>query len=84
MRYGFPVLLALSFLPTLPAVGGVAENDWRLAVKPDAIADLRTREGASAVGATWRFRAAEIVEVDHRAPGRDLKASGVPIRTHDL
>ncbi len=50
----------------------------------DAVADLRTIDGAQAVGATWRYRDAEISEVDHRAPGPDNKPSGAPIKTHDI
>lgn len=50
----------------------------------DAVVDLRTDEGAALVGGRWRYRDAHIVEIDHRAPGVDLKASGSPSRTHDL
>src|SRR5688572_7209812 len=64
--------------------GGVAANDWRWAVKPDALADLKTPQGAALMTATWRFRAADVVAVDHRAPGHDLKPSSDAIRTHDL
>jgi gluconolactonase len=52
--------------------------------RPDAILDLNTGEGLRAVKGTWRFRNAQIVEVDHRAPGADLKPSGAPNRTHDI
>jgi gluconolactonase len=49
-----------------------------------AVVDLRTAEGAGLVRAAWRTRDARIVEVDHRAPGPDLKPSGAPTRTHDI
>ncbi len=52
--------------------------------RPDAVIDLATKEGAAVVAATWRYADAQIVEVDHRAPGPDLKASGAPVKTHDL
>jgi gluconolactonase len=52
--------------------------------KPDAIVDLRTTDGAALVGATWRYRDAEIVRVAHRAVGADLKPSGAPNTTFDI
>lgn len=51
---------------------------------PDAIVDLRTAEGIVAVQGSWRFLEPCLVEVDHRFPGPDLKATGAPNRTHDL
>jgi gluconolactonase len=80
----FLVTLTLLLLAAKAGAGGMAINDWRHAVKPDAIVDLRTRDGAALLHATWRIHPAEIVEVDHRAAGPDLKASGDPIRTHSL
>lgn len=52
--------------------------------RPDAVVDLSTLEGAALVSATWRYADAQVVAVDHRAPGPDLKASGDPVRTHDI
>lgn len=52
--------------------------------RPDAVADLRTDDGAALVAAQWKYADATIVEVDHRAPGHDLKASGGPVRTNDV
>jgi len=54
------------------------------AVLADAVVDLRTSAGAALVGAEWRYHEAAVIEVDHHAPGPDLKASGAPIRTHDI
>src|SRR4051812_35382858 len=68
----------LSFAPAARAQHGA---DY---VKPDAIADLRTAEGAATAKARWRFSAAQIVEVDHHLPGPDLKPTGAPNRTHDV
>lgn len=52
--------------------------------RPDATIDLATREGAALARTTWRYSDASIVAVDHRAPGRDLRPSGPPNRTHDI
>jgi gluconolactonase len=52
--------------------------------RPDAIVDLATSEGARLVKGEWRYRDAKIVEVDHMAPGADLKPSGAPVRTYDV
>jgi gluconolactonase len=53
-------------------------------LKPRAIVDLMTDAGVELVRGAWRYTDARIVEVDHRAPGPDLRASGRPIRTSDL
>jgi len=53
-------------------------------LRPDAIVDLRTREGAGLVRATWKFHEARIVPGTNRAPGPDLRASGAPVKTLDL
>ncbi len=50
----------------------------------DAVVDLRTPAGAAMVSGTWRYTDAHIVDADHRAAGADLKASGAPVRTHDI
>lgn len=58
--------------------------------QPGAIADLRTREGAAALKAVWKYREAQIVETDFRAPGpgandpQPLYPSGKKIKTHTL
>jgi gluconolactonase len=52
--------------------------------RADAIVDLSSTEGAALVKATWRYRDAKLVEVDARAPGPDLRASGIPIKALDL
>lgn len=54
------------------------------AVLPKAVVDLRTREGAELVRGDWRYRDAEILRVDHRDVGPDLKATGTPNRTADF
>ena len=75
------ILAALSSLGSALAAQVTADAPTGL---PSAIIDLRTERGAQLVGGTWRVRVARLVEVDHRAPGADLRASGAPIRTLDL
>ncbi len=50
----------------------------------DAVIDLRQDSTFAQVSGQWRGHVAEIVEVDHRAPGPDLKPTGAPLRTHEL
>src|SRR5262245_57245264 len=54
------------------------------AATPAAIIDLATAEGVRLVRGQWRYRDVSIVEVEHRAPGPDLRASGPPNRTYDI
>ncbi len=68
-----------------------AQERRELAIgQADAIADLRTLDGAAAVQAVWKMQPARIVETDFRAPGpssTDLLAlypTGAPVRTHRL
>lgn len=53
-------------------------------VVPDAVIDLRTPDGVARIGGPWRYTDAHIVGVDHKAPGPDLKATGAPVKTHDI
>jgi gluconolactonase len=53
-------------------------------VLPEAVVDLRTAGGASLVKAQWRYSDVKLVEVDHHAPGPDLRPSGPANRTHDI
>jgi gluconolactonase len=52
--------------------------------RPDAIVDLTTRDGAALVGAVWRAHDADLITIDGRAPGPDLKPSGKKLRTRDI
>jgi gluconolactonase len=52
--------------------------------RPDAIVDLGNDAAIATVAGTWRYSDTRIVEVDHRAVGPDLKASGAPTRTYDI
>jgi gluconolactonase len=53
-------------------------------VRPDAVIDLRTPEGAQLVRGAWRYRDAAIVPAEFHLPGADLKPSGAPVRTFDV
>ncbi|MES1165228.1 MAG: SMP-30/gluconolactonase/LRE family protein [Verrucomicrobiota bacterium] len=52
--------------------------------RPDAVVDLAAPAGAALVGATWRVHDADLVAIDGRAPGTDLKPSGKKLRTRDI
>ncbi len=52
--------------------------------RPVSVVDLRTTRGVGLLDAQWRYHDARIVEVDHRAPGPDLRPSGPPNRTFDI
>ena len=51
---------------------------------PRAVVDLRTAEGATLVDAQWRYRDVSIVDVEHREPGPDLRASGATNLAKDI
>jgi gluconolactonase len=78
----------LTLLPALIAAlvanAGAQVTDNVPAGRPVAIIDLATRGGAQLVNGRWRYSDARIVQVDHRAPGLDLKPSGAPTRTFDI
>ncbi|MCE7926556.1 MAG: SMP-30/gluconolactonase/LRE family protein [Haliscomenobacteraceae bacterium CHB4] len=68
-----------------------AQEHRELAIgQADVIVDLRTREGASAVNAVWKFHEANIVETDFKAPGASgadplpLYPTGKKIKSHRL
>jgi gluconolactonase len=52
--------------------------------RPDAVIDLQTHEGAALVGGEWRYRDAEVEEIDFVEVGPDLGPSGAPNRTYDV
>lgn len=74
-------------LPFIALCGSLAATSFAetpRVVLADVVVDLRTTSGASLVGAQWRYHDANVVEVDHRAPGPDMKPSGAPLLTHDI
>jgi gluconolactonase len=58
--------------------------------KPDAIIDLKTKEGVDYVKGEWRYSDAQIIDKDFNAPGTSpedklaLYPTGKAIRTHDI
>jgi gluconolactonase len=76
--------LAALLLGLTAAASAQTTGDAPVTGNPVAIVDLRTEDGARLVGGEWRFRDARIIQVDHRAPGADLRASGAPNRTFDI
>ena len=77
------VLLAALVLTGVDTANAQVTGDVP-AGRPDAIVDLTTREGVSLVRGEWRYSDTTIVDVDHRAVGPDLKASGAPTRAYDI
>jgi gluconolactonase len=53
-------------------------------VRPAAVVDLNSAAALKAIGGAWRYSDVKVVEVQHREPGPDLKASGAPNRTWDI
>ncbi len=81
----FPTLPWAALASVLIPVVGWAQATVDLPlVLPAAVVDLRTNEGAALVKAQWRYSDVKLVEVDHHAPGSDLRPSGTPTRTHDI
>jgi gluconolactonase len=67
-------------LPTTPLPG----PPELLPSRPDAIIDLQTHEGVALAQAEWRYRDAEVREIDFVEVGEDLGPSGPPNRTYDV
>ncbi len=70
---------------------GITQETRQLAVdKPQAIADLKTLEGAALVTAQWYVQPAHIIEADFKTPGGSIKdplklyPTGQPVKTHTL
>jgi gluconolactonase len=76
--------LALIILATTPLTAPAQTTGDAPATRPAAIVDLATVEGVRLVKGEWRYSDARIIEVEHRAPGPDLRPSGPPNRTHDI
>lgn len=76
----FSVILATAILNLRPAQ---AESSGRT-ILPDAVIDLRTREGVARVNAQWRYSDTTIQAIEHRDVGPDLKATGPKNRTFDF
>jgi len=51
--------------------------------RPDATIDLRTGEGVQLIKGEWRYSDVQILQVESKGPGPDLKPSGAPVQTYD-
>ena len=78
---GAVAALALAASP-LAAVAQVTQD--APARRPEAIIDLATEEGVRLVQGQWRYSDVKIIDVEHRSPGPDLRASGPPNRAYDI
>src|SRR5688572_9271029 len=82
-RTGLALSIAVAIAAAMMSASAQVTGDVP-AGRPDAIIDLRTREGVELLKSTWRYSDARIIETNHRAPGADLKPSGTPVRTYDI
>ena len=71
-------------LSATPLVASAQTTGDAPAGRPMAIINLASDEGLRLVKGQWRYRDVKIVEVEHRGPGPDLRASGPPVRTYDI
>ena len=78
-------------LLTLAAVSALGSSGIRAQVtgdapygKPTAIINLGSSEGTALARGQWRYSDAHFIEVEHPAPGTDLRPSGAPNRTNDI
>ena len=82
------MLLGALLAPLLIAAASVAVTAQITAdapaTRPTAIVDLATAEGLRLVQGQWRYSDVRIVDVEHRAPGPDLRPSGPLNRTYDI
>ena len=79
-----PHILIIVILLLLFATIASADPFESRVLKPDATIDFRSDDGVAMVNGQWKYSDARVVEVDHRAPGHDLRPSGDPIRTNDI
>ena len=78
------LILAAAVMAAAPAGGAAQTTSDAPAATPAAIINLATEEGVRLVRGQWRYSDARIVDVEHRAPGPDLRPSGPPNRAHDI
>lgn len=89
--YVFLKIYLLLLLGLLEAIITIAQETRQLAVaKPEAVADLKTNEGASLVNAKWFVQNASIVPAAFHSPGPAvndallLYPTGAALTTHQL
>jgi gluconolactonase len=83
-RLGFILAAAVTAAAAAPPGAAAQTTSDAPAGRPAAIINLATEDGVRLVKGQWRYRDATIVEVEHRAPGPDLRPSGSPNRTYDI
>jgi gluconolactonase len=76
--------IAAALLFSSPVIATAQVTGDVPASRPDAIVDLATADGVRLMHGGWRYSDTRIVDVDYRAAGPDLKASGAPTRAYDL
>lgn len=86
-------IYVLLFIATVVALFASAQETRQLAVeKPQAIADLKTNDGAALVNAKWFVQRAHVQDKDFRLPGPQqgggdampLYPTGAAVQTHTL
>jgi gluconolactonase len=77
-------LVTALVLAVSPATVTAQTTQDTLAGRAAAIINLASDEGVRLVKGQWRYSDVKIVEVEHRAPGPDLRPSGSPVRTYDI
>jgi gluconolactonase len=91
--YSILKIYALLLIAILVAVAAFSQETRQLAVdKPQAIADLRTHDGAALVNAKWYVQPAHITDKDFNLPGPQkgggdalpLYPTGLAVKTHQL
>lgn len=89
--YNFWKIYLLMILALLAAFLVFAQESRQLATgNPQAVADLKTMEGASLVNASWYVQPAQIKQTDFRTPGASandillLYPTGAAVKTHTI
>src|SRR5258708_28136539 len=89
--YSLIKVYIIIFILLLLSIITFSQETRQLAIgKPDAIADLKTTEGAALVNAKWFVQPAHIQEAGFKAPGANatdpmkLYPTGMKINTHTL
>ncbi len=78
-----PIVAGLALALVAPGLVAQVTSDAP-AGKPVAVIDLGTSAGIALVHGAWRYSDAQVVPVEHREPGPDLRASGAPNHTLDI
>src|SRR5436190_24082184 len=89
--YSFIKIYVLLLAAIFAAIIAFAQETRQLAVdKPQAIADLKTIEGAALVNAKWYVQPAHLEDADFKSPGASatdplhLYPTGIEIKTHTI